>query len=69
MAVTAQEKLNVASHSYDLLTQKYGISEEDIKNNPNVEVTHVNLNDDTVEGIKLTNKYCFSVQYHPEASP
>jgi carbamoyl-phosphate synthase small subunit len=47
----------------------FGISEEDIKNNPNVEITHVNLNDDTVEGIKLENKNCFSVQYHPESSP
>ena len=47
----------------------FGISEEDIKSNPNVEITHVNLNDDTVEGIKLVNKNCFSVQYHPESSP
>ena len=47
----------------------FGISEEDIKNNPNVEITHVNLNDETVEGIKLMNKNCFSVQYHPESSP
>ena len=47
----------------------FGISEEDIKNNANVEVTHINLNDDTIEGIKLRNKNCFSVQYHPEASP
>ena len=43
--------------------------QEDIKNNANVEVTHINLNDDTIEGIKFSNKNCFSVQYHPEASP
>ena len=47
----------------------FGISEDDIKNNPNVEITHINLNDDTIEGIKLVNKNCFSVQYHPESSP
>jgi len=47
----------------------FGISEEDIKNNPNVAITHVNLNDDTVEGIRLLNKNSFSVQYHPESSP
>ena len=47
----------------------FGISEEDINNNPNVEITHINLNDDTIEGIKLVNKNCFSVQYHPESSP
>ena len=47
----------------------FGISEKDINNNPNVEITHINLNDDTIEGIKLVNKNCFSVQYHPESSP
>jgi carbamoyl-phosphate synthase small subunit len=47
----------------------FGISEEDINNNPNVEITHINLNDDTIEGIKLVNKNCYSVQYHPESSP
>ena len=39
------------------------------KKNKNVEVTHINLNDGTIEGIKLIDKDCFSVQYHPEASP
>jgi carbamoyl-phosphate synthase small subunit len=47
----------------------FGISEDDINSNPNVEITHVNLNDDTIEGIKILNKNCFSVQYHPESSP
>lgn len=34
-----------------------------------IEITHVNLNDNTVEGLRLKNKKAFSVQYHPEASP
>ena len=34
-----------------------------------VEVTHRNLNDDTIEGIRIVGKPAFSVQYHPEASP
>ena len=34
-----------------------------------VEITHVNLNDDTVEGLAHTLRPVFSVQYHPEASP
>ncbi|HHG74418.1 MAG TPA: carbamoyl phosphate synthase small subunit, partial [Persephonella sp.] len=34
-----------------------------------VEVTHINLNDDTIEGIRLTDRPVFSIQYHPEASP
>ncbi len=33
------------------------------------EVTHVNLNDGTVEGIRHEGKGVFTVQYHPEASP
>ena len=47
----------------------FGVNEEDIKKSENVEVTHINLNDGTIEGIKLIDKDCFSVQYHPEASP
>jgi carbamoyl-phosphate synthase small subunit len=35
----------------------------------NLEITHTNLNDDTLEGIRLKDKPCFSVQYHPEAGP
>jgi carbamoyl-phosphate synthase small subunit len=34
-----------------------------------VEITHVNLNDDTVEGLAHQRRPLFSVQYHPEASP
>ncbi len=34
-----------------------------------IEITHVNLNDDTVEGLRLKQRKAFSVQYHPEASP
>ena len=58
------EKAEVTSQNHG-----FGISKEDIQNNPNIEVTHINLNDDTIEGIKLLNKNCFSVQYHPESSP
>ncbi|TFG60375.1 MAG: carbamoyl phosphate synthase small subunit, partial [Deltaproteobacteria bacterium] len=32
-------------------------------------ITHVNLNDRTVEGLSVPSLRCFSVQYHPEASP
>ena len=63
--------LNLETKKAEVTSQNhgFGISEEDIKNHPDIEVTHVNLNDDTIEGIRLKDKDCFSVQYHPESSP
>jgi len=36
---------------------------------PDVEITHINLNDKTLEGMRHKKLPIFSVQYHPEASP
>ncbi|MEM9836278.1 MAG: glutamine-hydrolyzing carbamoyl-phosphate synthase small subunit [Bacteroidota bacterium] len=47
----------------------FGVSPEAIAASDLVEVTHRNLNDDTIEGIRVKGKKAFSVQYHPEASP
>jgi carbamoyl-phosphate synthase small subunit len=47
----------------------FGVTREEIENRDDIEVTHINLNDDSIEGIRLKNKPAFSVQYHPEASP
>lgn len=48
----------------------FGVSPEAVRDNlDKVEITHQNLNDDTIEGIRVKNKPAFSVQYHPEASP
>ncbi|MEZ4994783.1 MAG: glutamine-hydrolyzing carbamoyl-phosphate synthase small subunit [Saprospiraceae bacterium] len=48
----------------------FGVSPDAIRaNEEKVEITHLNLNDDTIEGIRIKGKPAFSVQYHPEASP
>ena len=63
--------INLSTQKAEVTSQNhgFGVSKEDIEKNENVEVTHLNLNDDTIEGIKIKNKNCFSVQYHPESSP
>ncbi|MBX9853221.1 MAG: glutamine-hydrolyzing carbamoyl-phosphate synthase small subunit [Cytophagaceae bacterium] len=62
---------NLITGKSEITSQNHGFSVnvEDVSKNKNVEVTHVNLNDNTVEGIRLKNKKAFSVQYHPESSP
>jgi carbamoyl-phosphate synthase small subunit len=47
----------------------FGINTEEVESHATVTVTHRNLNDDTIEGIKMADKNAFSVQYHPESSP
>ena len=42
---------------------------EEAEQHPDVEISHIHLNDKTVAGLRIKNKKCFSVQYHPEASP
>ncbi len=62
---------NLLTGKGEITSQNHGfaINREETEANPNVEITHIHLNDDTVAGIRLNNKKCFSVQYHPEASP
>jgi carbamoyl-phosphate synthase small subunit len=47
----------------------FGVRMEDTLNHPDIILSHVNLNDNTVEGIRLKDRKAFSVQYHPEAAP
>jgi len=62
---------NLVTGICEITTQNhgFGVDATAVKNNSNIEITHVNLNDDSIEGIKLKDKPAFSVQYHPEATP
>ncbi|WP_268223432.1 glutamine-hydrolyzing carbamoyl-phosphate synthase small subunit [Sinomicrobium oceani] len=62
---------NLLSGKGEITSQNHGfaVNREEVENHAGVEITHVHLNDDTVAGIRIKNKNCFSVQYHPEASP
>lgn len=62
---------NLLTGKGEISSQNHGfaVDRESADSNANVEVTHEHLNDGTVAGIKIKDKNCFSVQYHPEASP
>jgi carbamoyl-phosphate synthase small subunit len=62
---------NVISGKCEITTQNhgFGVDPEAVRNNPDIEITHVNLNDDSIEGIRMKGKPAFSVQYHPESFP
>jgi carbamoyl-phosphate synthase small subunit len=62
---------NLITGKAEITTQNhgFGVDPEAIKNSDTVEVTHLNLNDGSIEGIRMKNKPAFSVQYHPEATP
>lgn len=61
---------NLKTGKGEITSQNHGfvISKDSVNANPNVNVTHVHLNDQTIAGIELVDKPVFSVQYHPEAS-
>ena len=62
---------NMISGRCEVTSQNHGfaVSGDHIEKADHVEVTHINLNDNTIEGIRVKNKKAFSVQYHPESSP
>jgi len=59
---------NESTGRVEITCQNHGFAVDRDSLPSGVEVTHVNLNDNTVEGIRHTGKKAFSVQYHPEAS-
>lgn len=62
---------NVLTGKGEITSQNHGfaVEMEAAKNHPDVEITHIHLNDQTLAGMRLNGKNCFSVQYHPEAGP
>jgi carbamoyl-phosphate synthase small subunit len=62
---------NIITGRCEITTQNhgFGVDADAVGKNDNIEVTHINLNDDSVEGIRLKDRPAFSVQYHPESTP
>ena len=62
---------NLLTGRSEITTQNhgFGVDPEAVKNASHIEVTHVNLNDQSIEGIRVKGKPAFSVQYHPESTP
>ncbi|HMI08621.1 MAG TPA: glutamine-hydrolyzing carbamoyl-phosphate synthase small subunit [Flavobacterium sp.] len=62
---------NLLTGKGEITSQNHGfaVNREEVENHPDFEITHIHINDNTVAGMRMKSKNCFSVQYHPEASP
>ena len=62
---------NLVTGRCEITTQNhgFGVDPEAVKKADHIEITHVNLNDASIEGIRVKGKQAFSVQYHPESTP
>jgi carbamoyl-phosphate synthase small subunit len=61
--------MDLQTKKVEITSQNHGFAVDVDSLAGRAELTHVNLNDRTVEGLRLTQQPAFSVQYHPEASP
>ncbi|WP_432713711.1 glutamine-hydrolyzing carbamoyl-phosphate synthase small subunit [Pedobacter sp.] len=62
---------NIIKNRCEVTSQNhgFGVVPDEVRNSDKVEITHINLNDQSIEGIRVKGKKAFSVQYHPESSP
>ena len=63
--------INKETGKGEITSQNHGfaLNREETEAHPDLIITHVHLNDNTVAGMRVKDKNVFSVQYHPEASP
>jgi carbamoyl-phosphate synthase small subunit len=64
-----QPVMDLSTGKVEITSQNHNFSVDETSLGDRARVTHVNLNDRTVEGLSVPSLRCFSVQYHPEASP
>ena len=60
--VTGRSEITTQNHGF-------GVDPDAVRKADHIEITHLNLNDQSIEGIRVKGKPAFSVQYHPEATP
>ena len=60
---------NLSTEIIEITSQNHGFAVKDEALPNNIKITHINLNDNTIEGLECVELNAFSVQHHPEASP
>ena len=60
---------NISNNMVEITSQNHGFTVEPSSLPDNLDITHISLNDQTIEGLKCSEVPAFSVQYHPESSP